>query len=544
MEFKEFGIKDFLLENLANMGYTEATEVQVNAIPEVIQKRDTVIESQTGSGKTAAFGIPLVHSVSIGVPAVQFLVLVPARELALQVQRELARLAENSGVNVVAVYGGSSMSTQVEALRNSPHIVVGTPGRILDHLKRRTMSVSVVRGLVLDEADKMLSMGFLPEMRRIFQHLPKRHQTVMSSATFPPAIEHLIQGYMTDPVRLQMESSSRAPEEIDHCYCITTLQEKDQVLLRFVEKEDPGLSLVFCNTKVEVRSVAHFLNGAGANAVYLSSDLSQGQRERNLNLFRQGLVQIMVCTDLAARGIDVPNLSHVFIYSTSDDLETYIHRTGRTGRAGKLGRALSLVGGTDIASFNQALKTHGIKATELQIPTDDEIIEARVVAEHRALEAIDYASDADIHEDYMQLAKRLTAEQATSLLPFLLEKFLRSQVVGDIGAVVAPLPERPSHEDRARTSERPNKRDRTERPRPNKEAAKKIYVGLGRKDGMTAGDLRSILKRAARMRRDEIQDVQLGDFESVLMVNANATKYVMKADGKYFRHHEIFMREA
>ncbi|MCB1043372.1 MAG: DEAD/DEAH box helicase [Acidobacteria bacterium] len=544
MAFSSFGLKEFITANLKVMGYEQPTEIQGKAIPEIINKRDAVIESKTGSGKTAAFGIPVVQSVSPDVPAVQYLILVPARELALQVYRELSRLAEGSSVNVTAVYGGSSFSKQVDALKKGAHVVVGTPGRVLDHLKRRTMSVSVVRGLVLDEADKMLSMGFLPEMRLIFQHLPKRHQTIMSSATFPPAIEHLIHSLMHEPVRLSQEDSSRAPAEIEHLYCMTTMQEKDQVLLRFIEKEEPELSIVFCNTKVDVRAVAQFLSGAGIKAVYLSSDLSQAHRERNLSRFRLGLVQVLVCTDLAARGIDVPNVSHVFIYATSEDLETYVHRSGRTGRAGKSGRAISLVSGTDIANFNLALKAHSIKATEVPIPTDEEIIEARVASEHRVLEDIGYAKDADVHDDYLRLAERLTADQAHTLLPFLLEKFLR-QGIGeplDITSGGGAVTEAEQSAAESSSFREPREKKRRDRDRPSR--TKTLCVALGRRDGLSPNDLRSTIKKAARLRKDDLMDIQMGEYESTFQINANAVKYVMKANGKFYRQTEILISEA
>lgn len=537
MQFKELGTEDRVLENLTAIGYENPTEIQEKSIPVILAKQDAVIESHTGSGKTAAFGIPLVQSVSIDVPAVQYLILVPARELALQVFRELERLAAGLGVNVVPIYGGASFSTQVDGLKKGAHIVVGTPGRVLDHLKRRTMSFSVVRGLVLDEADKMLSMGFLPEMRLIFKHLPRRHQTIMSSATFPPSIEHLIHSLMVDPARVQLESSARAPVEIDHCYCMTTQSEKDQVLLRFIEKEEPELSMVFCNTKIEVKSVSHFLNGAGVKSVFLSSDLSQSQRERNLTRFRLGLVQVMVCTDLAGRGIDVPNLSHVFVYSTSDDIESYVHRTGRTGRAGKAGRAISLVSGNDVASFNLALKSHGIKAEEVAIPTDEEIIAARVESEIRVLKDIDYARDVDVHDDFIRLAESLSADQARTLLPFLLEKFLRHEYVQEPEPPIVPKSVESAPRDHG------GKSGRKPRSSGGRSRQATLVVALGHKDGLSADDVKDAIKRAARLKHDDIENVDLGEYESKLMVPENAVRFVMRANGKFFRNQEIYIKD-
>lgn len=428
-DFNGFGFSEQILKNLKEKNYTKPTEVQCGAIPIILANRDLVIQSHTGSGKTASFGLPLIQKVMVDVPAVQFLVMVPTRELAAQVGEELASLAKDTGVSVCSIYGGSDMKRQVKALEKGAQLVIGTPGRILDHLKRRTMSFSVVRGVVLDESDKMLSMGFLPDVQLIFRHLPKRRQMVMSSATFPYSVEQLIFSYMEEPEKLMLSSDDRAPKEIEHLYCTVSNEDKERILLGLIEKEQPELSLVFCNTKMDVKSVHFFLAKAGLKAESMSSELSQSQRERVLKKLKMGQVQHLVCTDLAARGIHIPALSHVFLFSASNDAETYVHRTGRTGRAGQSGRAISLVSTLDLAGFLGGLRTNGIEAREIAVPTEEEIIDARMNNLYQHLVSIDFAKDTDTREEYEKVAARLTADQARSLLPLLLEHFLRPETL-------------------------------------------------------------------------------------------------------------------
>lgn len=440
--FNDFDFPEQLMENLRAKNYENPTDVQAAAIPEILNKKDVVLQSHTGSGKTAAFGLPLIRGVMADVPAVQYLVLVPTRELAVQVRDELTGLSEGMGVKVCSIYGGSDMKAQIKALRDGAQIVVGTPGRVIDHLKRRTMSFSVVRAAVLDEADKMLSMGFLPDVTTILQRLPKRRQMVMSSATFPYSIEQLIHGYMEEPVRLTLSSDDRCPKELEHIYCAVQTNEKEPALLAFLEKEQPEFSLIFCNTKVDVKSVHYFLNKAGIKAEGLSSEMSQRQRERALSNIRNGISQHMVCTDLAARGIDIPALTHVFNFSSSNDAETYVHRTGRTGRAGKKGKAISLVSTLDLAGFQNALRTHGIEAVEAQVPNEEEIVTARTARDYKFLEDMGFAKDADVGEEFSRLAEMLSDEQTKSLLPLLLEHFRRPVTVVQAPGTVEPLEER------------------------------------------------------------------------------------------------------
>ena len=574
--FSDYGLSAQILENLAAKNYTEPTDVQARAIPEIMAKKDVVIQSKTGSGKTAAFGLPIINEIKEDVPAVQFLVLVPTRELAAQVRDEITSLSNETPLKLCAIYGGVDMGKQIRALRQGAQVVVGTPGRILDHLKRRTMSFSVVRGVVLDEADKMLSMGFLPDVTTILGYLPKRRQVVMSSATFPFSIEQLIEAYMLDPVKLELSSDDAMPKEVSHFYCPVESKDKEATLLALLEKEQPELSLIFCNTKVEVKSVHYFLTNAGAQAEALSSDLSQSQREKSLKRLRSGISRHMVCTDLAARGIDIPQLSHVFNFSASSDSETYVHRTGRTGRAGKSGKAISLVSTLDLAGFQTALRACEIDITEINTPTEEEITSARSQHHFEYLEGIDFAREADVRDEFARLAERLTADQVKSLLPLLLEQFHRPQQPLVVRADVEPHPPRseaparmerePRDRDRGRgprrrgkPGDRPSRRDRPPRssqptrreprsqqpPPPREQDAKKTYtticLGLGRLDGLDEMDVQNILRRQGKTRMDDIGDIAMKDHESFVNIGSSSLENVLAADGKFFKSFEIYI---
>lgn len=603
MQFRELIEHQILLENLVKLGFETPTPVQEAAIPAICRKQDVVLQSHTGSGKTAAFGLPLLQFVNVAVPATQYVVLVPTRELAMQVTLELNRLAEGTGLQAVTIYGGASMQGQIESLRRTPQLVVGTPGRILDHLKRRTLNFSVVRGIVLDEADKMLSMGFLPEVGLIFRHLPKKRQVIMSSATFPFTIERLIQSYMHEPARIDVSSDSIVAREVQHFFSLTPHQSKDQALLAFLEREQPDQSLIFCNTKIEVKALTQYLVGAGMRVMSLSSELTQKARERNLLQLRSGLINHLVCTDVAARGIDIPNLSHVFIYSASEDLETYVHRTGRTGRAGRAGVAISLISGQDLANFNMALKVNGIKAQEIQAPSEEEILRVHVVRKRQQLESINFALDADIPKEFTELAESLTPEQTRTVLPLLLETFFRSEAGSWPEAYEPPQelegettagmeeagPERGEgrFRDRERSRERGREggrgRDRERfgrsgdrpsesrhsRPAQGREGGSSagrdardagvfrrsgpadlslgwatLCLGLGTRDGLNLADVRFVLTKFAQLQQEEIGRIEMGEHESLVNIPRQELAKALAATGRHYRNLELVLAES
>jgi len=367
-----------ILKALAQMGYGQATQVQAEAIPKARAGRDLIVQSRTGTGKTAAFGVPIVERVDASESAVQALVLCPTRELTVQVTEEIGRLGAPSGVRSLAIYGGDPIARQLEGLRRGAQVVVGTPGRMLDHLRQQTLRLDAVRILVLDEADQMLDMGFEKEMNQILERVPKKRQTLMFSATIPSSIEAIASRHQKDPERIMLSHDTLYVSDVLHLFYLVNKMNKAAALHQLIEWEDPTSSMIFCNTRAEARQVHGYLGMHGLPAAMLSSDLPQRKREQVMRRFKNKELKHLVATDVAARGIDIEDLSHVFIYSTPESSDQYIHRAGRTGRIGKTGKAISLVSGFDLMNFNRLVRANNLKAYECDLPSDEEVRQREV----------------------------------------------------------------------------------------------------------------------------------------------------------------------
>lgn len=371
--FDSLGLSKVTLDSLTDMGYTEPTEVQRATIPKGLAGHDLVVMSRTGTGKTAAFGVLIVEKADPETRGVQAVVLTPTRELTLQVCGELERIGRGRGIRVEAIYGGEAIAEQIQAIRAGVQVVVGTPGRVLDHLRRNTLQLDSLRILVLDEADKMLDMGFAQEMSDIMGFVPAERQTMLFSATVPLGIRGLIYHYLVDPEWVLLSEDFAYVKEVQHTFIITPQMQKEQVLYRIIEHDQPSSSMIFCNTRGEVRMVAAFLARQGLPVAMISSDLPQRKREQVMERFRRGRLRHLVATDVAARGIDIENLSHVIIYSAPASPELYIHRAGRTGRIGRTGNVVSLVAAADLFNFNRLVNRYHLQVQERSTPTDEEI---------------------------------------------------------------------------------------------------------------------------------------------------------------------------
>src|SRR6185436_19001335 len=353
--------------------------------------------------------------------------LAPTRELAIQVAEELAQIGKAKGVRIETIYGGDSMDRQLEGIRAGAHVIVGTPGRVLDHLRRKTLRFDQVKLLVLDEADRMLDMGFAVEMGQIMEYMPAQRQSLLFSATIPLGIKGLIYHYLTDPEWVLLSEDQIYVKEVEHTYVLTPKMHKEAMIYKLIEYENPASSMIFCNTKEEVRQVATFLLGKGLPAAMLSSDLPQKKREKVMGSFRTGEIRHLVTTDVASRGIDIEDLSHVFIFSTPDSPEQYIHRAGRTGCVGKSGRAISLVSAHDLMNFNRLVKRYHVDVGELQVPSDAEVQERKVerivtklAAEGQTLPLEDYA-------EFAPIAGRIADhEHRDRIVALLLRRFLQA----------------------------------------------------------------------------------------------------------------------
>ena len=361
----------------AKAGWNSLMPVQSRALPYLLEGRDLMVQSRTGSGKTGTYLLPLMARLNPAMPAVQALILVPTRELAVQVEQEAKTLFKGSGFTVAAVYGGVGYGKQMDALRQGVSVVVGTPGRVLDHLLRRTLNLDHISALIFDEADRMLSIGFYPDMKEIQRYLPETSiHAMLFSATYPPHVLKLAGEFLTDPQMLSLSTTQIHVAEVQHLYCECKSMEKDRTLIKILEVENPASAIIFCNTKATVHVVTAVLQGFGFNADELSADLSQSRREDVLSRLRKGTIRFLVATDVAARGIDIPELSHVFLYEPPDDRESYIHRAGRTGRAGAAGVVISLVDIMEKMELQRIAKYFKVPLTQHMAPTDEEVAHA------------------------------------------------------------------------------------------------------------------------------------------------------------------------
>lgn len=362
-----------LQDAVTRAGWPKLMPVQARALPYLLDHRDLMIQSRTGSGKTAAFVLPMLQALDRSQANCQALVLVPTRELAQQVAREAEMLAGGS-LRIISVYGGVGYGPQLDAFKQGAHLVVGTPGRVLDHLMRGTLVLDGLRMLVMDEADRMLSIGFYPDMKQVQTYLPERRvHTVMTSATFPPHVLRLAEQFMTGQQILSLSHKIVHVAETPHTYYAVKPMEKDRALVRIIEMENPASAIIFCNTKHNVNYLAAVLQRFGYDAGLLSGDLSQNKREAILGRMRGGDLRFLVATDVAARGIDIPDLSHVVLYEPPEDKEIYIHRAGRTGRAGASGEVISLVDVMERMELQRIAKMYGINLEQMQVPTDEDV---------------------------------------------------------------------------------------------------------------------------------------------------------------------------
>ncbi|MBE9035939.1 DEAD/DEAH box helicase [aff. Roholtiella sp. LEGE 12411] len=404
LSFQELGISPERVEQLEKIGFTEPTNIQVQAIPQLLAGRDVVGQSQTGTGKTAAFSLPILERLDINERAVQAIVLTPTRELAMQVHDAIEQFIGNEGLRVLAIYGGQSIDRQILQLKRGVHMVVGTPGRVIDLLDRGCLKLDQVKWFVLDEADEMLSMGFIDDVVKILSQAPVDRQTALFSATMPPSIRMLVNKFLRSPATVTVEQPKAAPNKINQvAYLIPRHWTKAKALQPILEMEDPETALIFVRTRRTAAELTNQLQAAGHSVDEYHGDLSQQARERLLSRFRNRQVRWVVATDIAARGLDVDQLSHVINYDLPDSVETYVHRIGRTGRAGKEGTAISLVQPFERRK-QQTFERHNRQNWQLlTIPT-----RAQIEARH-------------ILKLQEQVRQALTGERLASFLPIVSE---------------------------------------------------------------------------------------------------------------------------
>ncbi|PVZ89041.1 DEAD/DEAH family ATP-dependent RNA helicase [Serratia sp. S1B] len=494
--FADLGLSAPIIAALTDLGYEKPSPIQAECIPHLLNGRDVLGMAQTGSGKTAAFSLPLLHNLDAALKAPQILVLAPTRELAVQVSEAMADFAKHMhGVNVVALYGGQRYDVQLRALRQGPQIVVGTPGRLLDHLKRGTLNLSSLKGLVLDEADEMLRMGFIEDVETIMAQIPAEHQTALFSATMPEAIRRITRRFMKDPQEVRIQSNVTTRPDISQSYWTVHGMRKNEALVRFLESEDFDAAIIFVRTKNATLEVAEALERSGYNSAALNGDMNQALREQTLERLKDGRLDILIATDVAARGLDVERISLVVNYDIPMDSESYVHRIGRTGRAGRAGRALLFVENRERRLLRNIEHTMKLTIPEVELPNAALLGERRLAKFAAKVQQQLESSDLDM---YRALLAKLQPEEELEMET--LAAALLKMAQGERPLILPPDPvfkPRQRREfndrddrgrgDRGRRDARPDSRDGGDRPRRERRdvGEMQLYrIEVGRDDGV------------------------------------------------------------
>ena len=402
--FYNFNLSDEVLNAVSEMGFEQPTPIQEIAIPPAMDGLDIIGQAQTGTGKTAAFGIPIIEKGKRG-KTPYAIILAPTRELAVQVAQELNKLAKNKGILTVPIYGGQSIDRQITALRKGVDIVVGTPGRVIDHMRRKTLVLKNIKFLVLDEADEMLNMGFIDDIESILKEIPSDRQTMLFSATMPKEIVRIAAKYMNNPKRVSVDVNSMIVPKIKQVFYEVRNEDKMKALTRLLDVEEPTLTLIFCHTKTEVDEVSVKLQQMGYYAGAIHGDFTQSHRDEMMYKFRKGDIDILVATDVAARGLDITDVSHVINYSIPQNPDSYIHRIGRTGRMGKSGIAITFVTPREFRQLKQIELSAKTKINKGKLPTIYDVKKAR---EQEILNEIDNALENGKHAEYVSLVLELS----------------------------------------------------------------------------------------------------------------------------------------
>ncbi|MDM8556782.1 DEAD/DEAH box helicase [Desulfococcaceae bacterium HSG7] len=509
--FNDLGLSVDALNAINRKGFEEPTEIQTMTIPVMLRDDTNIIaQAQTGTGKTAAFGLPLIEMVNTASKAVQALILVPTRELAIQVSEEINSLKGNKPINIVPIYGGQSIVQQLRRLKKGVHIVVGSPGRVIDHLYRKTLKLDKIDHLILDEADEMLNMGFIEDMEKIMQHTNPDKRTLLFSATIPKRIKDLAHKYMDGYELLTIKKKQLTPNLTEQIYFEVKASDKFEALCRIIDIEDDFYGLVFCRTKVDVDSVLSHLTDRGYDAEAIHGDISQAQRERTLGKFKKQNINILIATDVAARGIDVNNLSHVINYSLPQNPESYVHRIGRTGRAGNEGVAITFITPRE---YKQLMFIQRVAKTDIKrskIPEVKDIIKAK---KQKIYDDLSTILDNEIDSEYYNWSKKLINENnptdiLAAILSYCFEEELNPDAYSEIKAV--------------------GSKDRQKDRQLDRHGKARLFVALGKRDKMNARKLIDLIISKVPIKSKQIKDIQVMDKFSFMNVPfAKAEKIVL-----------------
>lgn len=514
--FSESNLSPDILKAIGEMGYESPTEIQKQAIPFILSDhRDLIALAQTGTGKTAAFSLPILDMIDAQSRKIQLLVLCPTRELCLQIAKDIHTYSKyQKGIKSVAVYGGSSITDQIRSLREKPQIIVGTPGRVIDLINRKALDFSEIQWLVLDEADEMLSMGFKDDLEMILSETPDTKQTFLFSATMNKEVEKISKNYLTQPHRISVGSINAVKKNISHEYYVVNYRQKKEALKRLIDANPNQYSIIFCRTRMEAKDVADYLMQHGFAADALHGDLSQAQRDTVMKKFRLKNIDILVATDVAARGLDVDSLTHVIHYSLPDDPEVFVHRSGRTGRAGKDGISMALIKPEETRKLKQIKSQTKIDLKEKSIPKGEDIIKAQVagVFEHLFTE----------HENYFDfddsLIPDLSAFSKEELVHQLLQFQLRDLALyykerNDLSDQKLKREDEVRESRRERRGSEKGRRERSAggRKRNMQGNMVRFFFNLGKKDQLKKVDVLDIINKATKKskKKPDIGDIEI-----------------------------------
>ena len=530
IKFEDLNLDAKILRAVTDMGFEAASPIQGQSIPLELEGLDIIGQAQTGTGKTAAFGIPLLQKVDPKSKKLQAIILCPTRELAIQVSEEIRRLAKYMhGVKVLPIYGGQEIGRQIRSLKDGIQVIIGTPGRDMDHMRRKTLKLEHVHTVVLDEADEMLNMGFLEDMETILSELPEERQTVMFSATMPPAIAEIAKKFQKDPEIVKVVKKELTVPKVTQYYYEVKPKTKVEVMCRLLDMYDPKLSIVFCNTKRQVDDLVQELQGRGYFAEGLHGDLKQMQRDRVMNSFRNGRTDILIATDVAARGIDVDDVEAVFNYDIPQDDEYYVHRIGRTGRAGREGKAFSLVVGREVYKLREIQRYCKTKIIPQPIPSLNDVTSIKVEKIMDSVEEI--IRDSDLDKIINIVEKRVLEEDYTTLdLAAALLKMSMGDDYEDISVERTPLRSLDELEDYERGARnRNNGRGARSGSRGGSENVARLFINIGKNQGIKPGDILGAIAGESGMPGRMVGSIDMFDKYTFVEVPREQADVVLQA---------------
>lgn len=548
MNFEDLGVRDDLLRAISDMGFEQPMPVQEKVIPVLLgdEARDVVALAQTGTGKTAAFGLPVIQRIDTSVRRPQALVIAPTRELCLQIAGDLADFSKyTDNLSVLPVYGGSSIESQIRALREGVQIIVATPGRLIDLINRGVVKLGDVHTVILDEADEMLNMGFIDNINEILSHVPDDRRMLMFSATMPPEVSKIAKRFMKEPVEIVVGTRNEGAENVRHIYYMVNARDKYLALKRILDNTPNIYAIVFCRTRRDTQEIADHLIADGYNADALHGDLSQQQRDMVMKKFRDKVTSVLVATDVAARGLDVDNLTHVINYGLPDDTAVYTHRSGRTGRAGKTGVSVAIIHSREKGRLREIEKIIGKKFERKDVPTPEHIIEKQLYSLADRLERVEVPEE-EINKYFKGVSKKLSWLSNDDLLKRVLSlEFNRLLAYYKDAPKIDFIDEKPEKKSRKKGEDRGPRSDQEKDRRTADRGMERIYVNVGKADGFFAGNLIELLNKNIPGQRVDVGRIDLLKNYSLFDVKkADAKRVVAGLRGSEFMGKHLFSEVA